>query len=115
MDNEFLDEPKDDGPYGKRPVWGEAPEFVTLHMGGNDVGILNLVAACIYSLKPTGMDFDEVIELGFDTLAKPEFATNAKKVIQTALDKGRGTSVGNQFAVLVSSQSSPISCRKCCL
>ena len=82
-------------------------------MDGKNVGILNRVATCIYSLKPTGMNCDEVIELGFDTLAKPEFATNAKKVIKTALDKGRGTSVGNKFAVLVSSQSSPIWCRKC--
>ncbi|KAI4270768.1 MAG: hypothetical protein L6R38_007018 [Xanthoria sp. 2 TBL-2021] len=102
LDNEFLDEPKDDGKNGIRPVWGDAPEFVTLTMGGNDVGILNLVATCIYSFKPVGQGCDQIIKNGHDTLEKPEFAANAKKVIQKALDRGRGTSVGEKFAVFVS-------------
>lgn len=102
LDKEFLDEPQDDGKNGIRPTWGDAPEFITLTMGGNDVGILNLVATCIYSLKPFGQDCDQVIDGGHKELEKPEFAENAKKVIQKALDKGRGTIVGTKFAVFVS-------------
>ncbi|KAL8724857.1 MAG: hypothetical protein Q9166_007711 [cf. Caloplaca sp. 2 TL-2023] len=102
LDKEFLDQPQDDGNNGVRPKWGDAPEFITLTMGGNDVGILNLVATCIYSLKPFGQDCDQVIDGGHKELEKPEFAENAKKVIQKALDKGRGTAVGSKFAVFVS-------------
>lgn len=43
-ENELLDKPKDDGKNGIRPAWGEAPEFVTMTMGGNDIGILNLIS-----------------------------------------------------------------------
>lgn len=75
-------------------------------MGGNDVGILNLVVTCIYSLKPVGQGCDQVIENGHNELKKPEFAAKAKKVIQKALDKGRGTSVGDKFAVFISGKSS---------
>lgn len=110
LDKEFLDKPQDDGKNGVRPTWGDAPEFITLTMGGNDVGILNLVATCIYSLKPFGNDCDQVIDGGHKTLEKPEFAENAKKVIQKALDKGRGTSVGTKFAVFVSGKST-LECR----
>lgn len=104
LEKEFLDKPKKDGKYGVRPAWGDAPEFITLTMGGNDVGILNLIATCIYSLKPFGQDCDQVIEGGHKELEKPEFAENAKKVIQTALIKGRGTIVGSKFAVFVSGE-----------
>ncbi|KAL9600250.1 MAG: hypothetical protein Q9219_003294 [cf. Caloplaca sp. 3 TL-2023] len=102
LDKEFLDEPQKDGRNGIRPRWGDAPEFITLTMGGNDVGILNLVATCIYSLKPFGMDCDQVIDGAHKELEKPEFAEKAKKVIQKALNKGRGTTVGDKFAVFVS-------------
>ncbi|KAL8648496.1 MAG: hypothetical protein Q9210_004953 [Variospora velana] len=102
LDKEFLDEPKNDSRNGVRPKWGDAPDFITLTMGGNDVGIFNLVATCIYSLKPLGQDCDQVIDGGHEELKKPEFAKNAKKVIQKALDKGRGTAVGSKFAVFVS-------------
>ncbi|KAL8940133.1 MAG: hypothetical protein Q9216_002987 [Gyalolechia sp. 2 TL-2023] len=102
LDKEFLDEPQDDGENGIRPRWGDAPEFITLTMGGNDVGILNLVTTCIYSLKPWGQACDQVIDNGHKELEKPVFAENAKKVIQKALEKGRGTSVGDKFAVFIS-------------
>ncbi|KAI4244220.1 MAG: hypothetical protein LQ352_006885 [Teloschistes flavicans] len=102
LNKEFLDKPESDGLYGERPRWGDAPEFITLTMGGNDVGILNLVATCIYSLKPAGKNCDQVIDDGNKVLQNPDFAKNATKVIQKALDKGRGTSVGDKFAVYVS-------------
>lgn len=105
LNKEFLDKPESDGLYGERPRWGDAPEFITLTMGGNDVGILNLVATCIYSLKPAGKNCDQVIDDGNKVLQNPDFAKNATKVIQKALDKGRGTSVGDKFAVYVSGKS----------
>lgn len=50
-EKELLDKPEDDGKNGRRPAWGEAPEFVTITMGGNDIGILNLILTCILSFK----------------------------------------------------------------
>ena len=101
LDKEFLDEPEKDGRYGTRPVWGNAPEFATITMGGNDVGILNLVLTCIYSLKLWGDDCDTVIANGFATLDTPEFTSKAKEVIQKALDKGHGTRIGPEFKFFV--------------
>ncbi|KAL8679909.1 MAG: hypothetical protein Q9224_006992, partial [Gallowayella concinna] len=92
------DEPRDNGRNGIRPRGGAAPEFITLTMGGNGVGILNLVATCIYSLNPFGQDCAQVIGGGHKELEKPALAANAKKMIQTFLDKGRETSVGDNFA-----------------
>ena len=61
---EFLDQPEDDGKNGIRPVWGDKPEFVTLTMGGNDIGILNLITTCIFSFKLWGKNCEEVIQEG---------------------------------------------------
>ncbi|KAL8855379.1 MAG: hypothetical protein Q9178_007976 [Gyalolechia marmorata] len=82
LDREFLDEPQDDGKSCVRPKWGNAPESITLTMGRND-------------------DCDQVIDDEHKELKKPEFAEKAK-VIQKALDNGRGTDVGSKFAVFVS-------------
>jgi lysophospholipase L1-like esterase len=65
-DKELLDKPEDDGKYGSRPAWGEAPEFVTITMGGNDIGILDLISTCIYSFKVWGMDCLQVSVVPFD-------------------------------------------------
>ncbi|KAL2047970.1 hypothetical protein ABVK25_011141 [Lepraria finkii] len=61
---EFLDQPEDDGKNGIRPVWGDKPEFVTLTMCGNDIGILNLITTCIFSFKLWGKNCEEVIQEG---------------------------------------------------
>ena len=101
LDKEFLDEPVDDGNYGTRPVWGTAPEFATITMGGNDVGILNLVATCILSFKLWGLDCDQVIDYGNGVVAAPEFKANITAVIQAAVSKGRATPVGPNFKFFV--------------
>ena len=101
LDKEFLDEPVEDGRYGTRPVWGTAPEFATITMGGNDVGILNLVATCILSFKLWGLDCDQVIDYGNSVVAAPEFKSNITAVIQKAVTKGRGTGAGPAFKFFV--------------
>ena len=101
LDKEFLDHEKKDGRYGIRPVWGSAPEFATITMGGNDLGILNLVLTCIYSIKVWGQDCDTIIENGFNTLKAPKFTDKAKEVIQKALDKSGGTRIGSKFRFFV--------------
>ena len=101
LDKEFLDNEEKDGRYGTRPRWGNAPEFATITMGGNDVGILNLVLTCIYSLKLWGQDCDTVLSNGFNTLESSDFTSKAKEVIQKALDKGHGTRIGPNFKFFV--------------
>ena len=101
LDKEFLDGPVDDGNYGTRPVWGTALEFATITMGGNDVGILNLVATCILSLKLWGLDYGQVIDYGNGVVAAPEFKANITAVIQSAVIKGRATPVGPNFKFFV--------------
>ena len=100
-DKELLDQPQEDGKYGTRPAWGEAPEFVTITMGGNDIGILNLVATCILSIKPIGMDCDKVIQSAFDEIKKPEFNAGLDDLMNAIVKKGRGTRVGDRFKVFV--------------
>ena len=108
LDKEFLDKPVDDGRYGKRPVWGDKPEFVTLTMGGNDIGILNLVSTCIYSFKLWGKNCEEVIQEGMDIAQSKDLKANFNKVIEKAYTKGRSTPVGVQFQVFVTGKPSPM-------
>lgn len=100
-ENELLDKPKDDGKNGIRPAWGEAPEFVTMTMGGNDIGILNLISTCILSFKLWGMDCEEVIQYGHDTINSQQFKDDLNGLIGAVVKKGRGTSVGDRFKVFV--------------
>ena len=84
MDKELLDSPEFDSLYGTGPAWGKNPEFVTMTMGGNDIGILNLVATCIFSFKfSLGIffDCDQVIQHGHDIIESDAFKTNLKSVI----------------------------------
>ena len=90
-----------DGRYGTRPIWGIAPEFATITMGGYDIGILNLILTCIYSLKLWGNDCDQTIQAGHDTLASDNFKSKMHEVIQKAVTKGRGTRVGPEFKFFV--------------
>ena len=98
---ELLDKPQNDGSNGIRPAWGEAPEFVTITMGGNDIGILNLIATCILSFKLWGLDCPGVIQYGHDTINSQKFKDDLTGLIQAVVDKGRGTSVGEGFKVFV--------------
>ena len=100
-DKELLDEPKDDCENGVRPAWGEAPEFVTITMGGNDIGILNLVSTCILSFKLWGMDCEEVIQYGHDTINSQKFKDDLNGLLGAIIKKGRGTPIGNSFKVFV--------------
>lgn len=88
LDKEFLDEPKFDWRYGTRSPWEVAPEFTTITMGGNDVNILSLIKACIYSLQLWGKTCEEHIQASFDTLYSEDFKSKSREVIQTALTKG---------------------------
>lgn len=100
-DKELLDQPEDDGKYGKRPAWGKAPEFVTITMGGNDIGILNLISTCILSFKLWGMDCEAVIQSGHNKINSQQFKDDLNGLIRAIVDKGRGTSVGERFKVFV--------------
>lgn len=100
-DKELLDQPEDDGKNGKRPAWGKAPEFVTITMGGNDIGILNLILTCILSFKLWGMDCEAVIQNGHDTINSQQFKDDLNGLIKAIVDKGRGTNAGERFKVFV--------------
>ena len=100
-DNELLDEPKDDGKNGVRPRWGDNPEFVTITMGGNDIGILNLVATCILSFKLWGLDCEGVIKYGQGVIDSDDFKKNLDDLMKAVIAKGRGTKVGDKFKVFV--------------
>lgn len=105
LDKEFLDEPEDDGNNGIRPAWGDKPEFVTLTMGGNDIGILNLILTCVLSFKLWGKDCEEVIQEGTDIVQSDQLQTNFKAVIKKAYTRGRETPVGVEFQVFVTGKS----------
>lgn len=83
-----------------RPNWGDKPEFVTLSMGGNDIGFKELVASCIYSIPITLRDCDQVIADSMQSLLSPDFVGDASGVIITALLKGTAR-VGQDFKVYV--------------
>ena len=83
-----------------RPAWGNSPEFVTITMGGNDIGILPLVLTCIYSVRILAMPCDAVIQRGFDILDSEDFKIDLFTVIKTVQDKGR-TKHGQDFHIFV--------------
>ena len=100
-DKELLDKEMDDGKNGMRPVWGQNPEFVTITMGGNDIGVLNLIVTCILGLKLWGMNCEEVIAKGHEIIDSQKFKDDADKLLQAIIDKGRKTNVGDKFKVFV--------------
>ena len=83
-----------------RPAWGNSPEFVTITMGGNDIGILPLVLTCIYSVPIFAMPCDAVIQRGFDILDSEDFKIDLFTVIKAVQDKGRRKH-GQDFHVFV--------------
>ena len=72
-----------------RPAWGNDPDFVTITMGGNDIGILYLVLTCIYSVPITGKGCDALIQQAFDMLDTQEFDYNAYEVIYLVRNQGK--------------------------
>ena len=113
LDKEFLDQPEDDGKNGVRPPWGDKPEFVTLTMGGNDIGILNLVSTCILSFKLWGLNCEQVIDYGMGIAQSDELKQNFTAVIEKAYTKGRSTPVGIQFQVFVTGKSLAFHAESC--
>ena len=87
-------------PLRGRPAWGNSPEFVTITMGGNDIGILPLVLTCIYSVPIFAMSCDAVIQRGFDILESEDFKIGLFTVIKAVQDKGRRIR-GQDFHVFV--------------
>lgn len=97
VEKQFRDAPSFLG----RPNWGDKPEFVTLSMGGNDIGFKELVSTCIYSLRVfTLKNCDEAIADSLKRLHSPDFVKDATGVIITALLKGAAR-VGQDFKVYV--------------
>lgn len=94
LQQQFLD--KSENNY---PVWGSAPEFVTITMGGNDIGILGLLTACIFNINPF-KSCDTAINDGYKALDSQEFKRGLPQVIFTALRKGH-TQFGQNFRVYV--------------
>ncbi|KAL8989940.1 MAG: hypothetical protein Q9169_008244 [Polycauliona sp. 2 TL-2023] len=79
-----------------RPRWGDRPEFVTISMGGNDIGFLELVIRCIYSIpNPTNprQTCDDAIAGSQRLVNSPDFVNDAINVIIATLRQGisRGT------------------------
>ena len=70
-------------------------------MGGNDIGILNLITTCILSFKLWGLNCEQVIQDGMDIAQSDVLMANFTAVIGKAYPKGRSTPVGVQFQVLV--------------
>lgn len=100
-DKELLDVPKEDGKRGLLPAWGKAPEFVTFTAGGNDIGILNLIATCMVSFKLWGDTCEQVIKSANDKMKSQKFKDDIDGLIKAIIDKGRGTSVGDRFELFV--------------
>ncbi|KAI4086804.1 MAG: hypothetical protein LQ344_007280 [Seirophora lacunosa] len=97
LQSQFRDGPSSLG----RPNWGNRPEFITLSMGGNDIGFKELVSVCVYSIRIfTLKDCAEVIADSQRRLADPDFVRDAVNVISTALRKGSSRS-GPNFKVYV--------------
>lgn len=70
-------------------------------MGGNDIGLLNLIFTCILFFKLWGMDCEEVIKSGHDTINSQQFKDDLNGLIKAIVNKGRGTNVGKRFKVFV--------------
>jgi hypothetical protein len=96
LEKQFRDAPST----RTRPNWGDKPEFVTLSMGGNDIGFKELVSTCIYSIPITLRDCDQIIADSMKRVHSPEFVRDASGVIITALLKGTAR-VGQDFKVYV--------------
>ncbi|KAL8724569.1 MAG: hypothetical protein Q9166_007879 [cf. Caloplaca sp. 2 TL-2023] len=81
-----------------RPRWGDRPEFVTLSMGGNDIGFKELVTLCVYSIpNPMSplMDCEEAIARSKRLLDNRNFVNDATNVIIAALNKGADRGIPN--------------------
>ena len=100
-DKELLDKPESDGKYGTRPVWGQNPDFVTITMGGNDVGILNLVSTCILSFKLWGDDCDTVIQKALGIATGPTLSGQLDDLMKAIIAKGQKTTAGQNFKVYI--------------
>ena len=101
LKNQFVDKPI--GPfYDKRQaLWGK-PGFVTISLGGNDIGFKELVTRCIYGIWffTPGKTCDDVIKSSREKIANPDFQSGFIKVINKALEKGTDA-VGPTFKVFV--------------
>ncbi|KAL8780179.1 MAG: hypothetical protein Q9213_006577, partial [Squamulea squamosa] len=86
-----------------RPPWGSRPEFVTVSMGGNDIGFKELVMLCVYSIvNPTSpfMTCDDAIARSQRLVNSPDFVNDAMNVIIATLRQGTSRGVPN-FKVYV--------------
>lgn len=86
-----------------RPGWGDRPEFVTLSMGGNDIGFLELVTLCIYSfpnLKDLSMECGDAIARSQRLVNSRNFVNDAINVIVATLNQGTSRQ-GQSFKVYV--------------
>ncbi|KAI4169785.1 MAG: hypothetical protein LQ343_005434 [Gyalolechia ehrenbergii] len=90
LQNQFRDRPTS----VQRPNWGVRPQFVSLSMGGNDIGFKELVATCIYSIPLDPFrNCDQVIAYSQGRVNSDDFINGAKDVIIAALIKGAGRGV----------------------
>ena len=87
--SEILQKQLSDQDRPGRPAWGDAPEFVTITMGGNDIGILALVLTCIYSIRILVIGCDAVIQRGFDIVESDDFRRDMFEVIYIVQSQGR--------------------------
>ncbi|KAL8891334.1 MAG: hypothetical protein Q9192_005757 [Flavoplaca navasiana] len=86
-----------------RPAWGDRPEFVSLSMGGNDIGFKELVTLCIYSI-PNPMDpfmeCDDALARSQRLVNSPDFVNDAISVIIATLSQGTNRH-GRSFKIYV--------------
>lgn len=97
LQNQFRDRPTSI----QRPNWGDRPQFVTLSMGGNDIGFKELVATCIYSIPINPFkNCAQVIAYSQQRANSDDFINDAQGVIIAALNKGASRGVPD-FKVFV--------------
>lgn len=98
--NQFLDKPK--GVLLRREALFGKPQFVTINLGGNDIGFKELVTRCIYGIWvfTPGKTCDDVIKSSQDKVKSADFKKGIAEVIDKAIAKGTAT-VGGSFKVFV--------------
>ncbi|KAL8801416.1 MAG: hypothetical protein Q9182_004480 [Xanthomendoza sp. 2 TL-2023] len=78
-----------------RPRWGDRPEFVTLSMGGNDIGFKELVTRCVYSIPLSPLDCAGAIARSQRLVNSKNFVNDAINVILTILRRAADRGIPN--------------------
>ena len=83
--------------------WGKAPGFVTISMGGNDIGFKELVTKCIYGMTLFTLltPCQKLIDAANGKLDRGEILQGAKDTLNAILAKSRKQGLTNSFKIYV--------------